>query len=99
MFSLFFILILGLFTLKDGGQIIKYLPSGACFEDMTFEWSDQINTFTRANLWSRDLLVIFNSFCFDSVMFPLLYLWGMGVFSYHSVFFSLLMNSLTKMLI
>lgn len=67
-------------SLKDGGVRVDYLPKGACTEDWTFGWTDDINTFTRQNTWFRDLVVIFNSFCFDMTMLSLLYLYWSNMF-------------------
>jgi len=45
-FTVFFITVLVIYNLKDWGGKTDYLPKGICLQDVTFDWTDKINTFT-----------------------------------------------------
>ena len=91
-----FIVLLVIFSFKDGGVKVDYLAKGVCMQDLTFDWTNETNTFTLQNLWTRDWLVIFDSYCFDITMYGMLYLFWAGVFSGTSTFIALLLTSVTK---
>ena len=45
-FTVFFITLLVFFNFKDWNEKINYLPKNICLQDVTFDWTDKINTIT-----------------------------------------------------
>ena len=74
---------MALFSLKDNGVSVQHLPKSVCTWDLTFVWTDDINTLLLEKLWMRDIIVIFDSWTFDLMLFGLLYMFYNGL--WHSL--------------
>ena len=94
-----FIVLLVIYSFKDGGEKVAYLAPGVCMQDLTFDWTDETNTFITQNLWVRDWMAIFDSFGFDITMFSTLFLFWAGLFSGVSTFIALLLSSVSKTIV
>lgn len=98
-FSLIMIGTMALFTFKDGGQKVQYLPQSVCTYDVPFDLTDKTNTMFLEKTWMKDCLIIFDSWTFDLATFGLLYLFGDGVLVGTACFWTLLWNAVSKAVI
>ena len=86
-------------SFKNGNVSVEVVSKEMCYVDMPFDWADDLNTYTLANPWLRDLIFIFDNFCFDVFILVALYLFHAGMFDCCSFFLSLTINSWTKLFI
>lgn len=96
LFSCFFLVILILTSFTNNREITESVSATQCVVDRTFEFTDKINSFTRQNLWFRDMLFIANNFCYDITIVSILYFFYKGQIKQCACFMGFLMSALTK---
>lgn len=95
-FSSAFLVALMFSTLRHDGKILSVVSEAECFSDATYDLTNGVNSFTRQNLWFKDLMIIFNSFCIDVTTISLLYLWYKGAVNSTAWMLALLVSVTAK---
>ena len=98
-FSSAFLVAMIISTLRYDGKLTSVVSAEECISDFTFDLTDGLNSFTRQNLWFRDLMIIFNSFCVDVTLISLLYLWSKGAVNSTSWLLALMVSVTSKTMI
>jgi len=83
------------FTFKDGNIPVKGIENGKCLVDLPFEWAYDLNAYTLKHIEVRDMLYIFDDFCFDAIFCSFLYLYYVDTLNL-SFFLGAAVNTLTK---
>ena len=95
-FTVFFIGVMAICTLKDGGKRVDIIAVKDCMVDQAFVMTTGLNEYLRKNAIVRDWLIIFDSALFDIAVFGLLFLFKADKLRSVSAFLAFLISSLTK---
>ena len=98
-FSCAFVVVLMLQTQLHDGKILQQVSAKQCIQDSTFDLTNEANSFSRQNLWFKDLMFIFNNFCYDMTGVALLYLWYKGVINSSAQWLTFAISAISKTII
>ena len=95
-FAVTMVVLLALYSFLIGQSTVDGLKGHDCMFDGTFEATRAVNTWFGNNLEWRDILIITNSGCFDTMFFFLMAILYSGVNCSIAVWVAVIMCTLTK---